>query len=153
MNSALHVTVAAITERDGCFLVVEETVAGQLLINQPAGHLEIGENLCQAVIREALEETASSFTPEGLVGLYLWRTPGSDLTYLRAAFFGRVGDPDPQRQLDAGIERTLWLRRDEILQRKSQWRSPLVLRCVDDYLAGRRYPLDLLVDMLTHAER
>lgn len=150
MSRNLHITVAAITERDGHFLLVEERVAGELRINQPAGHLEIGESLSNAVIREALEETACDFRPEALVGLYLWRVPDSDLTYLRAAFCGEVGEPHPHRQLDSGIERALWLRRDEIIARRPQWRSPLVLRCVDDYLAGRRYPLDMLVDLLSH---
>ncbi|MFP5507049.1 MAG: NUDIX hydrolase [Gammaproteobacteria bacterium] len=151
MKRNLHVTVAAITERAGRFLLVEEHVAGELRLNQPAGHLEPDENLHDAVIREALEETASRFRPQALVGLYLWRVPDSDLTYLRAAFCGDIGDPDPQRPLDAGIERAVWLSRDEILARRAAWRSPLVLRCIDDYLAGRRYPLDLLVDMLGHA--
>jgi len=151
MSRNLHVTVAAIAECDERFLLVEETVEGQLRINQPAGHLEIGESLPHAVIREALEETGCDFYPEALLGLYLWRVPGSDLTYLRAAFCGKVGEPHPHRELDNGIERTLWLRREEILERQSQWRSPLVLRCVDDYLSGRRYPLDVLIDLLPDA--
>lgn len=148
MSRDLHITVAAIAEQNGTFLLVEERVAGELRINQPAGHLEIGENLLQAVAREALEETGRIFHPTALVGFYLWRVPGSELTYLRAAFCGDIGEHDPARELDSGIERTLWLRRDEIHARKPQWRSPLVLRCVDDYLAGRRYPLDVLVDLL-----
>lgn len=147
----LHITVAAIAERDGAFLFVEERVGDELRINQPAGHLEIGENLVQAVAREALEETGRIFRPRALVGFYLWRVPGSELTYLRTAFCGDMGEQDPARELDSGIERTLWLRRDEILAREHQWRSPLVLRCVDDYLAGRRYPLDVLVDLLHDA--
>lgn len=151
MPRDLHITVAAIAERNGAFLFVEERVAGELRINQPAGHLEIGENLLQAVTREALEETGRTFQPQALVGFYLWRVPGSELTYLRAAFCGDIGEPDPAHELDSGIERTLWLRRDEILVRQPQWRSPLVLRCVDDYLAGRRYPLDVLVDLLQNA--
>lgn len=150
MSRNLHVTVAAIAERAGRFLLVEENVAGELRLNQPAGHLEIGENLHQAVMREALEETASRFRPEALVGLYLWHAPDSDLTYLRAAFCGDIGDPDPRQPLDSGIERAVWLTRSEILSRRAAWRSPLVLRCIDDYLAGRRYPLELLVDMLGH---
>lgn len=150
MRRNLHVTVAAITERAGRFLLVEENIAGEVRLNQPAGHLESGENLCEAVIREALEETASRFQPQALVGLYLWRVPDSDLTYLRAAFCGDIGEPDPQQPLDAGVERAVWLSRSEILARRAAWRSPLVLRCIDDYLAGRRYPLDVLVDMLGH---
>lgn len=150
MNNFIHVTVAAISEQDGRFLLVEETVAGQLCINQPAGHLENGESLHQAVIREALEETACTFLPEALVGIYLWKAPESELTYLRAAFCGAMSAPDPSRQLDKGIERAIWLRRDELLQRETQWRSPLVLRCIDDYLSGQRYPLDLLVSLVGH---
>lgn len=150
MSRNLHVTVAAITERAGRFLLVEENIAGELRLNQPAGHLENGENLCEAVVREALEETASRFQPQALVGLYLWCVPDSDLTYLRAAFCGDIGEPDPQQPLDAGIERAVWLSRGEILARRAEWRSPLVLRCIDDYLAGRRFPLDVLVDMLGH---
>lgn len=149
----LHVTVAAIAEHDGRFLLVEETVEGLLRLNQPAGHLEIGENLAQATVREALEETGCDFLPESLVGVYLWRVPDSDLTYLRAAFCGRIGPAHPGHVLDTGIERTLWLNRADILARQAQWRSPLVLRCVDDYIAGRRYPLDLLVDLLPDAAK
>lgn len=151
MHRDLHITVAAVAEQDGRFLVVEERVAGELRINQPAGHLEIGENLIQAVVREALEETGRDFRPQALLGMYLWRVPGSELTYLRAAFSGEIGEPDPHRNLDDGIERALWLKRDEIIARRPQWRSPLVLRCIDDYLSGRRYPLDVLVDLLPDA--
>ena len=150
MSSSIHVTVAAIAERNGRFLMIEETISNQLRINQPAGHLETGESLHQAVIRETLEETSCVFTPAALIGIYLWKVPNSDLTYLRATFCGKTSEPDPSLQLDAGIERTLWLRRDELIQRESQWRSPLVLRCIDDYLAGRRYPLDLLVSLVGH---
>lgn len=148
MHRDLHITVAAIAEQDGTFLFVEERIAGVLRINQPAGHLEIGENLFQAVTREALEETGRDFRPEALLGLYLWQVPDSELTYLRAAFCGQIGEAQPHRTLDEGIERTLWLRREDIVARRPQWRSPLVLRCVDDYLSGRRYPLDVLVDLL-----
>jgi 8-oxo-dGTP pyrophosphatase MutT (NUDIX family) len=151
MSRNLHITLAALAEQDGRFLLVEERVDGELRLNQPAGHLEIGENLSQAVVREALEETGCDFHPEALVGLYLWRVPDSEQTYLRAAFCGTMGARHPQRELDVGIERTLWLTRDEILARKQLWRSPLVLRCVDDYLSGRRYPLDVLVDLLPDA--
>jgi 8-oxo-dGTP pyrophosphatase MutT (NUDIX family) len=151
MSRNLHVTVAALTEQDGRFLLVEERVDGELRLNQPAGHLEIGETLSQAVVREALEETGCDFHPEALVGLYLWQVPGSEQTYLRAAFCGTISARHPQSELDVGIERTLWLQRDEILARQRLWRSPLVLRCVDDYLAGRRYPLDVLVDLLPDA--
>jgi 8-oxo-dGTP pyrophosphatase MutT (NUDIX family) len=151
MNESLHITVAAVVEHEGRFLLLEERIEGTLKLNQPAGHLEPGENLCQAVVRETREETARAFHPDALVGLYLWRAPASDVTFLRAAFCGTVGDPESGRRLDTGIERTLWLSRDEIRSRETQWRSPLVLRCIDDYLAGRRFPIDILVDMLPHA--
>ena len=151
MNRNLRITVAAVAERDGRFLLVEERIDGVLRLNQPAGHLEPGENLRHAVIREAREETARDFLPEALLGVYLWRAPHSDQTFLRAAFCGRVGEPEPGLALDSGIEGTIWLGRDEVLHRATEWRSPLVLRCIDDYLAGRRYPLDILVDMLDDA--
>ena len=151
MNKDLHITVAAVVERGGRFLLVEERIDGSLKINQPAGHLEPGENLYQAVIREAREETACAFQPEALLGVYLWRARNSGPTFLRAAFCGSVGEADPGRVFDSGIEQTLWLSRDDILSREAQWRSPLVLRCIDDYLAGRRFPIDILVDMLPNA--
>ncbi len=139
-------TVAAIIERDARFLLVEENTQQGLRINQPAGHLEYGESLLQAVIRETLEETAHDFEPTGLLGLYLLPTGAapSDTTYLRVAFVGNLGAEHPQRVLDVGIIRTLWLTRAQIAERADAMRSPLVLRCVDDYLAGRRAGLDLL---------
>lgn len=151
MNSRIHVTVAAVSERNGRFLIVEETIEGHMRLNQPAGHLEVGESLHQAVIRETLEETACTFIPEALVGVYLWKKPDLDLTYLRVAFCGAMSEPNINQQLDAGIERAIWLQRNELLQRESEWRSPLVLRCIDDYLAGQRYPLSLLTSLIGHA--
>ncbi|MFA7593822.1 MAG: NUDIX hydrolase [Thiohalobacteraceae bacterium] len=151
MGPDIHVTVAAVVHRDGRFLLVEEQIDGQLQLNQPAGHLEPDETLVQAVRREAFEETTCRFDPEALVGAYLWQVPGSGRTYLRMAFCGGVGAPDPTAALDTGIERTIWLTRNEIVARQPHWRSPLVLRCVDDYLAGHRYPLDLLVSLLSDA--
>jgi 8-oxo-dGTP pyrophosphatase MutT (NUDIX family) len=140
------VTVAAVVERDGRFLFVEEHTDQGLRINQPAGHLDPGETLQQAVAREALEETAHPFTPTALVGIYLWRS--ADLarptTYLRFAFTGELGGAIDGLALDHGIVRTLWLSRPELAQRAAQWRSPLVGRCIDDYLSGQRYPLDML---------
>jgi len=140
------VTVAAIIERDGRFLLVEENTSQGLRINQPAGHLEFGESLLQAVIRETLEETAHDFAPTGLLGLYLLPTgpTAADTTYLRVAVIGDLGAEHPQRVLDVGIIRTLWLTRAQIAERINTLRSPLVLRCVDDYLAGQRANLDLL---------
>lgn len=139
-------TVAAVVEQDGRFLMVEEQVDGGLRLNQPAGHLEDGESLLQAVIRETLEETAWHFRPEALVGIYRWRHPGGE-TFLRFAFTGTVHDQDSSRPLDPDIRRTLWLDRDTLIAQQPQLRSPLVLRCVEDYLSGLRYPLELLQDL------
>ena len=141
------VTVAAVVEHDGRFLLVEERVDGRLLLNQPAGHLDPGESLLAAAARETLEETAFAFTPTQLVGVYLWRSEppaGNGATYLRFAFSGALGELDSGRDLDDGIVRALWLSRDEVAARAAEHRSPLVQRCIDDYLAGARYPLELL---------
>jgi ADP-ribose pyrophosphatase YjhB (NUDIX family) len=139
-----HVTVAAVAEREGRFLLVEELIDGRLLLNQPAGHLDENESLQAAVAREAREETAWEFEPEALVGIYLWKEPAGQKTFLRAAFAGRCLRHDPQQPLDTGVQRALWLTRDEIAAQHGRLRSPLVLLCIDDYLRGRRYPLDLV---------
>jgi 8-oxo-dGTP pyrophosphatase MutT (NUDIX family) len=142
------VTVAAIVEHAGRFLVVEEETSEGLRLNNPAGHLDPGESLPQAVVREVLEETARPFTPSALLGIYLTRfqrpATGDDVTYLRVAFRGTVGEPLPGRALDDGIVRTLWLTPDELRASAARHRSPLVLRCMEDHLAGRAYPLELL---------
>jgi 8-oxo-dGTP pyrophosphatase MutT (NUDIX family) len=140
------VTVAAVVERDGRFLLVEEHTESGLRINQPAGHLEPGETLVQAAVREALEETAHPFHPTALLGVYLWRSAGASgaATYLRFAFTGTVGEGIAGRALDRGIVRTLWLTPQELRQRDGQLRSPLVRQCVEDYLRGLRYPLEAL---------
>jgi phosphatase NudJ len=139
------VTVAAIIERDGRFLLVEEDTADGLKLNNPAGHLEPGESPPDGCAREALEETAHVFRPTALLGVYLCRTrrasSGEDVTYLRLAFCGELGTQDPARPLDHGIVRTLWLTPEEIRSSAQRHRSPLVLRCVEDYLAGVRHPL------------
>jgi 8-oxo-dGTP pyrophosphatase MutT (NUDIX family) len=140
------VTVAAVVERDGRFLLVEEHTERGLLLNQPAGHLEAGESIVAAVVRETLEESAWDFTPEHLIGVYRWRPSGSDITYLRFAFSGQLGKRHADRALDTGIVRAVWLSPDEIRAGRERHRSPLVVRCVEDYLAGVRAPLDLLVD-------
>ena len=140
--------MAAVIERDGRFLLVEEQTADGVRLNQPAGHLDPGESLPAAAARETLEETAFDFAPRQLIGVYLWctETPPLDnaVTYLRFAFCGDLGAADPGRALDHGILRTLWLTREEIAARAAEHRSPLVLRCVDDYLRGVRFPLELL---------
>lgn len=142
------VTVAAVIERDGRYLLVEEHTPEGLRLNNPAGHLEPGETPLQAVVREALEETARVFTPQALLGVYLSRfqrpATGEDVTYLRFAFCGCVAEALPGRALDTGIVRTLWLTPEELRASSSHHRSPLVLRCIDDHLAGRRYPLHLV---------
>ncbi len=147
MSFRPDVTVAAVVERDGKFLVVEERAARRIVINQPAGHLERGESLLDAVVRETLEETACALTPQALVGVYLWHSAGADRTFLRVTFCGSVTGPDPGRRLDRSILRSLWLSRGQLQARASALRSPLVLRCIDDYLAGARHPLGLLASL------
>jgi len=141
------VTVAAIVQREDRFLLVEERAARRLVLNQPAGHLEAGESLIEAVVREALEETAWRFSPEALTGIYLWKNPANGRAFLRVAFAGRVDEFCADRPLDQGILRTLWLTRSELAECQERHRSPLVLRCVDDFLGGRRFPLDVLAQL------
>ncbi len=142
-----HVTVAAVIEDQGRFLLVEENIAGRQVYNQPAGHLEQGESLTHAVVRETLEETAWHFQPHSLVGLYRWHHPETDTTYLRFTFSGRGLFHESGRSLDPDIERTLWLSADDIRKQAACLRSPLVLKSIDDYLAGAAYSLDLLADV------
>ena len=143
-----HVTVAAIVERDGRFLLVEEETDQGIALNQPAGHLEENESLSEAVIRETLEETAWHFRPVALLGVYRWLSAQNQTTYLRFAFTGELLRHEPQRPLDAGILRSVWMTAEEIRQSASRHRSPQVMRCVDDYLAGVRHPLAALHDLL-----
>jgi 8-oxo-dGTP pyrophosphatase MutT (NUDIX family) len=142
------VTVAAIIEQDGRFLLVEEETSEGLKLNNPAGHLDPGESPAEGCAREALEETTYRFKPTYLLGIYLSRfqrkATGEDITYLRFAFGGELGPREPDRALDVGIVRTLWMTPDEIRKSAPRHRSPLLLRCLDDYLAGVRYPLSLL---------
>jgi ADP-ribose pyrophosphatase YjhB (NUDIX family) len=139
-----HVTVAAVIERDGKFLLVEEETDSGIRYNQPAGHLECGESLLDAVIREALEETAYDFVPQSLVGIYNWRNEAKDITYLRFAFAGEASAHDALRKLDEGIIAAHWLALDEIRALQDVHRSPMILRCIEDWCAGKRYPLDLI---------
>ncbi|GAB3190856.1 NUDIX hydrolase [Hydrogenophaga aquatica] len=142
------VTVAAIIERDGRYLLVEEHTPEGLRLNNPAGHLDPGESPLQGCRREALEETAHTFEPTGLVGIYLSRfqraATGEDITYVRFAFCGTLGDTVAGRSLDHGIVRTVWLTPEEVRASRDRHRSPLVLQCMEDHLAGRRYPLELI---------
>ena len=139
-----NLTVAALIERDGRFLMVEEHTPDGLRFNQPAGHLEPGESLLEASVREALEETAHCFVPEYLVGVYQWTRPQGDITYLRFAYGGKILGEDPGRALDEGIVRALWMSVDELRASADLHRSPLVLQCVEDWLAGQRHPLSLV---------
>jgi len=143
-----NVTVAAVVERDGRFLLVEEQTSDGLLLNNPAGHLDPGESPLQGVMRETLEETACEFTPQGFLGMYMSRfrrtRTGEDITYLRLTFFGTVSEPDPTLELDEGIVRAVWMTADEIRACPERHRSPLVLECLETYLSGARYPLSIL---------
>ena len=138
--------MAAVIEQNGRFLCVEESVQGQRVLNQPAGHLEAGESLQSAVIREVREETARQFIPAALVGVYLWPMPQADKTYLRFCFTGTVSEQDAALELDEEILDTCWLDYAS-LQAHPNLRSPMVLSCIEDYLANRRIPLDMLHDV------
>ncbi len=141
----VSVTVAAVIQHQGRFLVVEEETDDGLRINQPAGHVEPDESILEGAVRETLEESAYGFSPTALVGVYRWRHPTKGVAYVRFAFCGDLGRHHAGRTLDQGIVRALWLSPDELRACAPRHRSPLVLRCVEDYLAGRRYPLDLLI--------
>ena len=138
------VTVAALVERDGRFLVVEEQTSAGLRFNQPAGHMDEGESLVAGCIREALEETGCHVTPRALVGVYQWTVPAGDITYLRFAFDCRLDQVEAGRPLDEGIVAAHWLTLDELRANQDRHRSPLVLQCVEDWLSGRRLPLDTI---------
>lgn len=142
-----NTTVAAIIERDGKFLLVEENTPDGIRFNQPAGHLEQHETLLQGVVREALEETAHDFTPTALLGVYLWQKPDNSITYLRFAFIGTLGQHHAHQALDKGILRTVWMSVDELRATQAQHRSPQVLRCVEDYLSGQRFPLQAITHL------
>ena len=142
-----NTVVAAVLERDGRFLLVEELAKGRVVYNQPAGHLDPGETLLEAVKRETLEESAWHIEPESLIGVYLIEPADAEVTFLRFCFHGRLLRHDPARTLDKEIIRTLWLTRDELAAEAVKHRSPLVLRCIDDYLAGRRFPLHVINDL------
>lgn len=147
-------TVAAVIERDGRFLLVEEHTPEGLRLNNPAGHLDPGESPAAGCARETREETAYQFTPTALVGIYLSRflrpetkskaAAAEDITYLRFAYCGTLGAFDAARPLDTGIVRTVWLTADEVRHSAARHRSPLVVQCMEDYLRGQRYPLELV---------
>ncbi len=142
-----NVTVAAVIEQDGKFLLVEEETADGLRFNQPAGHLEDDETIEDGVRRETQEETAYRFNPTGLLGVYHWKHPQKDITYLRFAFTGEVTGFDANQKLDDGILRAVWMTPEEIRATQDRHRSPQVLKCVEDYLAGKRYPLSVVTHL------
>jgi 8-oxo-dGTP pyrophosphatase MutT (NUDIX family) len=139
-----NVTVAAVVEQDGKYLLVEEEADGNQSFNQPAGHWEPDESIIDGVVRETLEETGYTFVPQSLLGIYRWHSRSNDVIYLRFTFAGLVAGHDPTRTLDAGILRAGWFGVDEIRGLIPRHRSPLVMQCIEDHLAGKRYPLDIL---------
>ncbi len=138
------VTVAAVIERDGRFLLVEEMQDGGRVLNQPAGHLDPGETLEAACVREVMEETAHRFQPAALVGVYRWHYEPADVTFLRFCFAGPASGRQSGRPLDREIVALHWLTPSELKESSPRHRSPLVLRCVEDHLAGRHFPLQVL---------
>ncbi len=142
-----NTTVAAIIEQNGKFLLVEEITDRGNRFNQPAGHLEDGETLIQAVIRETMEEAAYEFTPEALLGIYHWKHTHNDTTYLRFAFIGKVGKHYPMQELDTGIVKAVWMDIDEMRDKAGLMRSEQVLSCIEDYLAGKAYPLEVITNL------
>ncbi len=142
-----HATVAAIIEDNGRFLMVEEISEGRTVYNQPAGHLDPGESLIDAVIREAREETAWSITPRYLSGIYRWDQPETSRCFLRFAFVADAMEHYSHEPLDDGIIRSVWMSRDDLASQPDNLRSPMVLNCIDDYLRGQQFPLDILVDV------
>lgn len=146
-----NVTVAAIVEKDGRFLLVEEYADDALVYNQPAGHLEKNETLIEAIRREVREETAYDFTPEAISGVYLYSNQKQDITYLRVCFIGRCDRHYPDQPLDEGIMRAVWLSREELEADANRLRSDMVLRCIRDYQSGQTFPLDLLHHQLSRS--
>jgi len=143
-----HATVAAVIERDGRYLIVEELIRGQYLYNQPAGHLDPDESIIDAAIRETKEETAWDFKPEYISGIYRWDQTETSRCCLRFSFVGSCENHDAEQALDDGIVRAIWLSRDELAADPEKLRSPMVLTCIDDYIAGKKYPLELLTDII-----
>ncbi|MCD5978466.1 MutT/nudix protein [Pseudomonas savastanoi pv. glycinea] len=146
MNWQAHVTVATIVEDQGKFLFVEELKGGKAVLNQPAGHLDPDESLQRAAVRETLEETGWDVELTSVIGIYLYTAPSNGVTYQRICFAAKPLRHNPEYQLDDGIIGPLWLTRDELVAQQERWRSELVLRCVDDYLNGEHFSLDLLRD-------
>jgi 8-oxo-dGTP pyrophosphatase MutT (NUDIX family) len=143
----VHVTVATVVERDGRFLFVEETIDGRTVINQPAGHWDPGETLVEAAVRETLEETGWDVRITGLLGVYEFEPGDLDYGFLRFAYAGEALRHHAGRKLDAGIERAVWLTREELQRESARHRSPMVQRCVEDYVRGQRYPLEMVAHL------
>jgi 8-oxo-dGTP pyrophosphatase MutT (NUDIX family) len=139
-----HVTVATLVEKDGKFLMIEEKINGEVVLNQPAGHWEANESLMQAAVRETLEEAGWDVLITGLVGIYEYQPPGQNFTFLRFAFAAKAVQHHPERVLDEGIERTLWMSLQEIKAVSWMHRSPMVQQCAEDYWMSKRYPLNLI---------
>ena len=142
-----HATVAAIIERDNRYLMVEELIRGHYVYNQPAGHLDPNESLVNAAIRETKEETAWDFTPEYISGIYRWDQTETGRCFLRFSFVGSCDNHNPEQTLDDDIIQAVWLSREELASQPEKLRSPMVLTCIDDYLAGKKYPLELITDI------
>ena len=142
-----HVTVATIAEQNGRFLLVREKIHGHEVYNQPAGHWEQGETLTEAAIRETLEETGWHFEAKGIVGIYQWSVPGNPLTFFRVCYHGEATRHEPDRELDTGILAAEWLTAEELARYPDKLRSPMVMQCIDDYLTGKRYPLELITSL------
>lgn len=143
----VHVTVAAVVERSGSFLFVEERIASQTVLNQPAGHWEAGETLAEAMVRETLEETGWTVEPVSLLGIYEYHPPDLPYGFVRFAFRARPLRHDSARKLDEGIERAVWLTPAQLQAQAARHRSPMVQRCVDDFLAGRELPLSSIAHL------
>jgi ADP-ribose pyrophosphatase YjhB (NUDIX family) len=143
-----HATVATVVERDGRFLIVEELSGGAVVLNQPAGHIEEHERFETAALRETMEETCWQVRLKHLIGLYAYRSDNNDITYHRLCYAAEAIEHHPDAALDDGIIQALWLTRDELVARREQLRSPMVLKCIDDYLAGKAFPLDFVYEHL-----
>lgn len=141
-----HVTVATVVEVDGRYLLVEESPHGAPVLNQPAGHVEAGETLAEGAAREALEETGYRIRPSHLLGLYVWTSPKNGVTYYRVCFAGELQEKVDGYAIDKDIDAVHWYSLEELRARSAMLRSPLVLRCVEDHAAGRRFPLDMIFD-------
>ena len=147
MNPKLHVTVATVVQQEGRFLLVEELVNGNKVFNQPAGHVEHGESLVEAAVRETFEETGWHVEIDSLVAMYRWQSPDTDDTFFRFSFSGSALKYNDGSKLDDGILRTVWMTPDELQSIEPRLRSPMVLRCIEDYIANKRFPLDVLTDL------